>query len=80
MSKKEDLLSWMREMKYFAQHDIEAWAMENGILASNATRRARELRKEGLIEKLSDEEKALSGFKCKDAVYRIKEKQYEFCS
>ena len=67
MSQKKRLRMWILNQGVFANHNIEDWARENGLLASTATRRAREiiseLSKEGRISRIS--------YGRKEARYRV---------
>ena len=67
MTKKDELLNWMQFKKVFASHDVVKWSLDNFHL--RADRDKRDFMKEGYIRKLSEFEKTMSGYTCKDAVY-----------
>ena len=67
LSKRQQLLDWMKAKHTFSTHEVIAWGCQNYSNRSDRTKR--DFLKQGLIRKLSDSEKGFRGFKCKDAVY-----------
>lgn len=72
-TKQDELLAWMRNKKTFASHEVIAWGLDN--FYNRADRTKRDFVEEGLLIKLSPFEKKWKGYTCKDAVYKINEKE-----
>ena len=67
LTKKEQLLDWMRRMKTFASHQVMRWGLDYFYLRADRTKR--DFIKQGLIRKLTKEEKRIKGIKSKEAYY-----------
>lgn len=68
-TKEQQLLDWMKQKGFFASHEVVKWGLDNYYLRADRTKR--DLMERGIIKKLSPQEKAFRGFKCKDSVYQI---------
>lgn len=75
MSKERELYLWMRSKGIFASHDVIRWGVEHFYLRADRTKR--DFLKDGVIRKLTDQEKAFNGFTCKDAVYHFEDEQIQ---
>ena len=73
MVKKDELALWMRERKIFSSHEVCKWGNDNYHI--RADRDKRDFQRAGYIRKLTEFEKTLAGYKCKDAVYKVIEKK-----
>ena len=70
MTKQSQLLRWVKGKGIFATHEIISFG--NQVLFYNrADRTKRDFLEQGLIRKLSQEEKQRRGFTCKDGVYEF---------
>jgi len=67
MTKKAELQKWMKRKGIFATHDVIKWGSEHYL--DRADRYKREFQQQGLIRKLTDYEKKMCEYTCKDAVY-----------
>ena len=67
LTKRELLAAWMREKGYFATHEVIEWGLRN--FYNRAAQTKGDMRIEGIIRRLDDEEKIFRGFKCRDEVY-----------
>lgn len=66
-TKKDMLKQWMRQMRVFSTHEVVSWGLRNYCISADRIKRM--LRADGLVRKLTKEEKVLMGFRNKDAVY-----------
>ena len=67
LSKTDELKEYMRQKHFFASHDIFMWGAIH--YCNRADRYKRDFVKQGIIRRLSDEEKIFRGFLCRDSVY-----------
>jgi hypothetical protein len=67
-SKELQLTRWIQGQGIVATHEVIRWGVMNYYIRADRT--LRQLRRGGLVEKLSEHEKAELGFTGKDAVYR----------
>ena len=72
MTKKDELLLWMQRQNRFSSHEVCKWGNDNYHI--RADRDKRDFQRAGLIRKLTDFEKTMAGYKCKDAVYQVTKK------
>jgi len=68
-TKKDRLWKWMLSEMIFSTHQVEKWGVENRYISADRVKRT--LRRQGLLRKLSNEEKASQGWNCVDAVYVV---------
>lgn len=69
MTKKMKLLLWMKSKGAFATHEVVEWGLRNYYISADRVKRT--FAEEGLIRKLSEDEKEALGIKGKDAVYKV---------
>jgi len=81
-TKKQQLIEWLKKKRIFATHEVEAWGLQHFYIRADRTKR--DLMREGLIRKLTEEEKERQGYRGKDALYmwipqeeKISQVQYE---
>ena len=72
MSKKVELLEWMKEQRIFKTHQVIEFGYRN--FSNRADRDKRVFAEQGLIRKLSNWEKRQRGIESKEAVYETNEK------
>ena len=68
LTKKAELQKWMKDIGIFATHEVIRWGTEHCLNRSD--RDKRDFQREGLIRKLTDEEKEQRGYEGKDALYQ----------
>lgn len=67
MTKKQELMNWMRDRHRFATHEILEYGCRNFF--NRADRTKRDLVTAGIVRKLNPVEKSGYGYTCKDSVY-----------
>lgn len=67
MSKKDQLLRWMKQKQTFATHEVIEWGTQN--YCNRADRYKRDFQEAGLIRKMGYLKKEVSGYLGKEDVY-----------
>lgn len=69
LSKRDRLKMWLKDKGYIPTSAIVAWGVDN-YYPDRAARTAREFHEEGLLRRLTEQEKAFRGFgNSKEGVY-----------
>ena len=67
-TKTQLLKEWMAKEQYFPTHSVMRWGVEN--FCNHPDRLMRSFREDGLIQKLTKDEKVFRGFHGKEDVHR----------
>ena len=67
LTKKEQLIAFLKSKGFFSTHEVIEWGTRNYY--NRAAQTKGDMRIAGIIRKLSEDEKAFRGFRCKDDCY-----------
>jgi hypothetical protein len=68
-TKEKELLNWIKEKKIVTSHEIMQKGLDMFYIRADRTKR--DFQKAGFIRKLTEFEKIMAGYRCKDAVYEV---------